>query len=313
MKKYLLLFLLVACHICYGEGSTSFPFSNNGGGSTSFVLPASSGGGGSTNIQSGVSFLSVTNNGTTAFIINNAATPIVPGPFDTTNAITSGTKTVTAYTTGATNVFKPTISGATTYAPGVVFYSALLGMNTNVTGDTFPTIRVIFDDFGRSGSGAQLSLGNFASGGCRALMTHDQDGTVNTFGGAGTGTYTTRMIGGGQAINIQPTAGSTILANTATGVGVGVSGTEITKIVATSVTYDAPSIVSLTAFSTNIALTGCSTGARVEIGLPVAPTSGIIYQGFCPSNGFATILMHNYTAAPVDPANQTIGVTAINH
>lgn len=77
--------------------------------------------------------------------------------------------------------------------------------------------------------------------------------------------------------------------------------------------FDPPSIAATGQFITNIVRVGAITNAAVSIRMPAAPTAGIIYDGYVPSNGFVTIRMHNYTALPIDPASQNVGATLFNH
>jgi len=57
-----------------------------------------------------------------------------------------------------------------------------------------------------------------------------------------------------------------------------------------------------------ITVTGAATGDEVALGLPAAPTSGIVFNAFVSSANTITVRAHNYTAGAIDPASATYSV-----
>lgn len=60
-----------------------------------------------------------------------------------------------------------------------------------------------------------------------------------------------------------------------------------------------------------IAVPGAIIGNPVALGLPAAPTAGIIFMAFVSADGTVTVRATNITAAPVDPASATYNVTVV--
>lgn len=86
----------------------------------------------------------------------------------------------------------------------------------------------------------------------------------------------------------------------------GVNGVSKTGDTSATITYDPPSINGLSAYTTNLVVTGATINSGVEIGHPAAPTAGIYYRGYVSSAGVVSIDMFNQTATPIDPASQTV-------
>jgi len=55
-------------------------------------------------------------------------------------------------------------------------------------------------------------------------------------------------------------------------------------------------------------VTGAAVGDRVSLGLPAAPTAGIVFQAFVSAADTVTVRATNITANPVDPASATYKV-----
>jgi hypothetical protein len=81
------------------------------------------------------------------------------------------------------------------------------------------------------------------------------------------------------------------------------SGTALTKLLSASATLDFGSIAAAASADLTITVTGAATGNTVILGLPAAPTAGIIFQGFVSAANTVTVRATNITGAPVDPAS----------
>jgi len=60
-----------------------------------------------------------------------------------------------------------------------------------------------------------------------------------------------------------------------------------------------------------ITVAGASVNDTVILGLPAAPTAGIVYQGFVSAANTVTIRATNITGSPVNPAAQDFKVTVV--
>lgn len=60
-----------------------------------------------------------------------------------------------------------------------------------------------------------------------------------------------------------------------------------------------------------IPVTGAVVGDAVHLGLPAAPTAGIIYQGFVSAANTVTVRATNITGSPINPALQTFRAMVI--
>ena len=76
-----------------------------------------------------------------------------------------------------------------------------------------------------------------------------------------------------------------------------------------SAVLDFPSIAAAGNATLTIAVTGAEVGDRVSIGLPAAPTVGLIFMAFVSAADVVTVRAVNYTAAAVDAASATYTVT----
>jgi hypothetical protein len=93
------------------------------------------------------------------------------------------------------------------------------------------------------------------------------------------------------------------------GVTVSSTGTNVDGIWSASGTLDFGSIASAASADLTITVTGASTGDSVSLGLPAAPTAGIIFQGFVSASNTVTVRATNITGSPVDPASATYRAT----
>jgi hypothetical protein len=83
------------------------------------------------------------------------------------------------------------------------------------------------------------------------------------------------------------------------------SGTALTKLLSATATLDFGSIASLASADLTITVTGAAVGDAVHLGLPAAPTAGIVFNSFVSAANTVTVRATNITAAPVDPASAT--------
>lgn len=82
---------------------------------------------------------------------------------------------------------------------------------------------------------------------------------------------------------------------------------KVPKLTATGA-LDFASIASTASEDLTIALTGAAVGDPVTLGLPAAPTAGIVFQAFVSAADVVTVRATNITAAPVDPASASYTV-----
>ncbi|MCK9299689.1 MAG: hypothetical protein M0P21_12125 [Methanoculleus sp.] len=62
-----------------------------------------------------------------------------------------------------------------------------------------------------------------------------------------------------------------------------------------------------------ITVPGVVANDSVELGLPAAPTAGIVYQAFVSANDTVTVRATNITGSPINPAAQTFRVTVTHY
>lgn len=89
----------------------------------------------------------------------------------------------------------------------------------------------------------------------------------------------------------------------------GTNGTAADLIASNTATLDFGSISAAASADLTITVTGASTGDSVALGLPSAPTAGIIFQGFVSASNTVTVRATNITGIAVDPASATYRAT----
>lgn len=92
---------------------------------------------------------------------------------------------------------------------------------------------------------------------------------------------------------------------------IGTNGVAISAAVSTNYVFDPPSIAATAQFNTNVLLNGAAIAAPTGVGSSVN-TAGIIITANAIAAGVVTISFHNYTALPIDPANQDVHIRSIN-
>ena len=88
----------------------------------------------------------------------------------------------------------------------------------------------------------------------------------------------------------------------------GTAGVALSQILTASAALDFASIAAAASADLTIALVGAAVNDRVDLGLPAAPTAGIIFQAFVSAADVVTIRATNITAGAVDPASATYAV-----
>jgi len=80
------------------------------------------------------------------------------------------------------------------------------------------------------------------------------------------------------------------------------------RIITASAALDFPSMATLASADLTIAVAGAAVNDSVMIGLPAAPTSGIVFSAFVSATGTVTVRAFNTTAGTIDPASATYKV-----
>lgn len=93
--------------------------------------------------------------------------------------------------------------------------------------------------------------------------------------------------------------------------GVVLGGSTVTKILTATAALDFGLIAAAASADLTITVTGAAVNHSVTLGLPAAPTAGIVYQAFVSAADTVTVRATNITAAGIDPASQTFRVTVI--
>lgn len=101
-------------------------------------------------------------------------------------------------------------------------------------------------------------------------------------------------------------AAGTVLAVESNGVWVDGSGAQDLSAVAS---LDFPSIAAAASADLTIAVAGASVGDAVSLGLPAAPTAGIIYQAWVSAIDTVSVRATNITAGAIDPVAADFRVT----
>lgn len=89
---------------------------------------------------------------------------------------------------------------------------------------------------------------------------------------------------------------------------IGATGAALTAVLTATASLNFGSIATTASADLTITVTGAAVGDEVAIGLPAAPTAGIIYQAFVSAANTVTVRATNITANSVDPAAQSFTV-----
>lgn len=116
-----------------------------------------------------------------------------------------------------------------------------------------------------------------------------------------------------QTVSKTDQAGTLSAAGTIVGVesdGVWVAEVGKARLTATG-SLDFGSINAAASEDLTITVAGAAVNNAVSLGLPAAPTAGIVFQGFVSAANTVTVRATNITGSPVNPSAQTIRVTVI--
>ena len=83
------------------------------------------------------------------------------------------------------------------------------------------------------------------------------------------------------------------------------AGATVNTVLTGSAALDFASIATLASADLTITVTGAVVGDEVALGLPAAPTAGIVFNAFVSSANTVTVRAHNYTGGSIDPASAT--------
>jgi hypothetical protein len=86
------------------------------------------------------------------------------------------------------------------------------------------------------------------------------------------------------------------------------TGLTTTNVLGASATLDFASIAAAASADLTISVTGAAVNNAVTLGLPAAPTAGLIFQGFVSATNTVTVRATNITAGAVDAASATYSV-----
>ena len=89
------------------------------------------------------------------------------------------------------------------------------------------------------------------------------------------------------------------------------TGAPLLRLLSATGVLNFPSIAAGASGDLTITVTGAVVGDTVMVGLPAAPTAGIVFSGFVSATDTATIRATNITAAAVDPPSATYRATVM--
>ena len=92
---------------------------------------------------------------------------------------------------------------------------------------------------------------------------------------------------------------------------IGTTGLTLTNVLGASAALNFASIASAAQEDLTITVTGAAANNAVILGLPVAPTAGIVFNAFVSAADTVTVRATNITAAAIDPASATYSVVVI--
>jgi len=83
------------------------------------------------------------------------------------------------------------------------------------------------------------------------------------------------------------------------------TGLTVTNVLGASATLDFASIAAAASADLTITIAGAAVNNAVTLGLPAAPTAGLVFQGFVSAADTVTVRATNITAGAVDAASAT--------
>lgn len=96
---------------------------------------------------------------------------------------------------------------------------------------------------------------------------------------------------------------------------VSTDGAQVNAILSATSALNFGSIAAGASADLTISVTGAvaGSGSTVMLGLPPAPTAGIVYQGFVSSTDTVTVRATNITGSSIDPTAQTFRVAVFDY
>jgi len=92
---------------------------------------------------------------------------------------------------------------------------------------------------------------------------------------------------------------------------VGSTGLTLANVLGASAALNFASIAAAAQEDLTITVTGAAANDAVILGLPVAPTAGIVFNAFVSAADTVTVRATNITGSSVDPASATYNVIVI--
>jgi hypothetical protein len=92
---------------------------------------------------------------------------------------------------------------------------------------------------------------------------------------------------------------------------IGTTGLTLTNVLGASAALNFASIAAAAQEDLTITVTGAAANNAVILGLPVAPTAGLVFNAFVSAANTVTVRATNITAAAIDPASATYSVVVI--
>lgn len=91
----------------------------------------------------------------------------------------------------------------------------------------------------------------------------------------------------------------------------GSSGLTLTAVLGASAALDFGSIAAAAQADLTITVTGAAANNTVALGLPTAPTAGLVFNAFVSAADTVTVRATNTTAGAIDPASATYSVVVL--
>ncbi len=156
-----------------------------------------------------------------------------------------------------------------------------------------------------NGTDIRTKLNKNASGNTASFLFQDAFSGRAEFGLIGDDNFTLKVSADGSTWN-----NSFVVDKTTGKIAIG-GGTQLSKILSATASLDFPSISANSSSDLTITVTGATTGSSVELGLPTAPTAGIIYMGFVSAANTVTVRAFNVTSGAINPASQSFTATVL--
>jgi hypothetical protein len=231
------------------------------------------------------------------------------------NQAWSGTNTFN----GPTSLTNTTINGVLTINNSTNYiYKGALVLGTNSTTALLLNYDFMIDQragvakgyaqaglYGKTSQGAYLFVGGPTE--ANSVVIQCEGGNIGqVFNNSSVGVLNvgTSKAGGSTVIFNGAVAAERFKA-TASGGAIGPNGVALTNVVSATIVADPPSLNTLTGFTTNFVCTGAIAGSPVIVSSDYI-TNGIMYSGYCLTNGSIWVDFRNVSAGTIDTASQTL-------